>query len=196
MILILQLFLAIILVAPVALALRAPRALPTSRDAALALHRAQLDELATDTTLPPDQRAAATLEVQRRLLTADALPAPAFTGNAFGLLIALLVLLPIMGFVLYLPGSTPFVPSYTHGQQETQLTDLIAKLRAHLVQAEPGSADASQGEAYLAEALSEQAGAVTPEARALFTDSLANAPADASWRALDTGRLGGTAAAP
>jgi cytochrome c-type biogenesis protein CcmH len=53
----------------------------------------------------------------------------------------------------------------------------------------PNSVDASQGEAYLAEALSEQAGTITPEALALFKQSLANAPASASWQPLDQERI-------
>ena len=60
---------------------------------------------------------------------------------------------------------------------------------------DPNSADASQGQAYLAEALSEQAGAITPEALALFQQSLANAPEDASWRPLDEQRIGQAQAA-
>jgi cytochrome c-type biogenesis protein CcmH len=196
MILLLQLLLALVLVGPLALALRPPRALPTVRDASLALHRAQLAALTDDDTLPADQRAAAALEVQRRLLAAGALAAPRLNGDARGLILLLLFALPLMGFMLYLPGSAPNIPSVTYAQQQAQLDDIIAKLRAHLALAVPGSDDASQGEAYLGEALTEQARTLTPEARALFTDSLAHAPAGASWRGLDMQRLGGSAQPP
>ena len=106
------------------------------------------------------------------------------------------MLLPFAAFVLYLPGATPNVPSQPYAEVQSKLTDLITKLRAHLAAEDPTSVDASQGQAYLAEALSEQAGTVTPEAQALFTQSLANAPANADWRALDEQRLGVTPATP
>jgi cytochrome c-type biogenesis protein CcmH len=99
------------------------------------------------------------------------------------------------GFALYLPGATP-VPSEPHAAwaaqqaaQQQQLDKLIALLRAHLAMAAPGSADASEGEAYLGEALSEQAGAITPEALTLFKQSFASAPPTATWRQLDQQRL-------
>lgn len=106
-----------------------------------------------------------------------------------------LIALPVGGFALYLPDATP-VPSEPHtawaakqAVQQQQLGKMIAMLRAHLATAEPGSSDASEGEAYLAEALSEQAGAITPEALALFKQSFASAPADSTWRQIDQQRL-------
>ena len=59
----------------------------------------------------------------------------------------------------------------------------------HLAGADANSVDASQGQAYLAEALAEEAGAITPEALSLFQESLAHAPQNASWRALDLQRI-------
>jgi cytochrome c-type biogenesis protein CcmH len=199
MILVFMLGVALLFTAPLLLALRRPRALRNRREAAMALHRAQLDELVRDRDegrigLPEYQ--AAKLEVERRLLAADGAAAPALNGDARVLLIATIIALPFAAFALYLPGSTPSVPSEPHAQwaakeaaTQRQLNGLIFRLRAHLASIDPNSVDGSQGEAYLAEALSEQAGAITPEALALFQQSLANAPAGASWRGLDEQRI-------
>ena len=72
---------------------------------------------------------------------------------------------------------------------QQKLAGLIAVLQDHLAQVPPDSANASQGQAYLAEALMEQAGTITPQALDLFKQSLANAPAGASWRTLDQERI-------
>jgi cytochrome c-type biogenesis protein CcmH len=94
------------------------------------------------------------------------------------------------------------VPSEPHdawiAQQQkaqAQISTVISQLRAHLAGLDPNSVDASEGQAYLGEALAEQAGALTPEAIALFKQSIANAPANASWRTLDEQRLVQAAAA-
>jgi cytochrome c-type biogenesis protein CcmH len=117
-------------------------------------------------------------------------------GNARVLLVATIIALPIAAFALYLPGSTPNAPSEPHAlwaqrqaDENARLSQFITILRAHLASVDPNSVDASQGQAYLAEALAEQAGAITPEALALYQQSLAHAPADASWRALDEQRI-------
>ncbi len=194
-----MLALALALTAPLALAFRPPTFSQNRREAALATHRAQLAELQRDHDegrIGDAEYKAARLEVEHRLLAADGFAAPQLTGNAKPLLIATIIALPIIAFALYLPGSTPTVPSEPHTQwvarqaaERVRLDLFISMLRAHLVQGDPHSADASQGQAYLAEALSEEAGAITPEALALFQQSLAHAPADASWRALDEQRI-------
>jgi cytochrome c-type biogenesis protein CcmH len=194
-----MLALALALTAPLALAFRPPKFLRNRREAALATHRAQLAELTRDHDegrIGEAEYRAAKLEVERRLLAADGLAAPQLTGNAKPLLIAVIIALPIMAFALYLPGSTPTVPSEPHEQwvahqavEKARLDQVIAALRTHLAQVDPNSLDASQGQAYLAEALSEEAGAITPEALALFQQSLAHAPTDASWRPLDEQRI-------
>ena len=106
-----------------------------------------------------------------------------------------------MAFLLYLPGSTPNIPSEPHAQwaarekaQHFQAQILIAALRMKLSTLDPNSAVASQGEAYLAEAIAEDAGGLTPESVALFKQSIANAPASAPWRVLDKQRLAEAAA--
>lgn len=194
-----MLVVALALLAPVALAFRPPKFLQSRREAALATHRAQLAELARDHEqgrIGEAEYKAAKLEVERRLLAADSFAAPQLTGNAKPLLITVLLLLPIAAFALYLPGSTPGVPSEPHthwveqqAAAQARLAKVIEILRAHLAQVDPNSPDASQGQAYLAEALSEQAGGITPEALALFQQSLAHAPANASWLALDEQRI-------
>jgi len=190
--------LALILMTPLLLIGRGG-AMRNRRETALALHRAQLEELErdlADARIAPAEYKAARLEVERRLLLADGFTERALDGNARFLLLATVLAVPCMAFALYLPGSTPFVPSEPHAkwvaQQEAiniRLVGLITSLRLHLASVDPNSVDASQGEAYLAEALSEQAGGITPEALSYFRQSLANAPPDASWRQLDERRI-------
>jgi cytochrome c-type biogenesis protein CcmH len=200
MIYLLMLGLAIVLMAPLLIAMRAAKgALRNRREAALALHRAQLDELARDLTdgrIESQQYAGAKLEVERRLLAADGFTEQPMNGNARFLLIATLAAVPILAFALYLPGNTANVPSEPHAQWlaqqaaiNTKLSGFIAEIRQRLAGEDPNSVDASQGEAYLAEALSEQAGTITPEALTLFKQSLAHAPAQASWAPLDQERI-------
>ena len=191
--------LAILLMAPLALAFTGGPGTRNRRDAALALHKAQLEELARDLTdgrIAASEYNAAKLEVERRLLAADSFTERAMDGNARFLLIVTALAVPVMAFALYLPGSTPNIPSEPHArwlvQQQAidaRLAGLVAAIRARLTNEDPNSLDASQGQAYLAEALAEQAGTVTPEALALFRQSLAHAPADASWRRLDEQRI-------
>jgi cytochrome c-type biogenesis protein CcmH len=194
----LMLGLSLLLMTPLIFLVRRSR-LRDRRAAALDLHKAQLAELARDRAdgrIGEAEYNAAKIEVERRVLTADGFTEPAMTGNARLLLIGTVIAIPIMAFALYLPGSTPGVPSEPHAQWVIQqnnanakLIGFIAGLRMHLASVAPNSVDASQGEAYLAEALSEQAGQITPEALSYFKQSLANAPATASWRALDEQRI-------
>jgi cytochrome c-type biogenesis protein CcmH len=191
--------LAILLMLPLGFAFGGRRGLRNRRETALRLHRAQLDELArdlADNRIGAGEYAAAKLEVERRLLAADAAAEPVQDGNARLLLFATMIAVPVMAFALYLPDSTPNVPSEPHAQwvkrqqdADAQLVGFIAALRMRLASVDPNSPDASQGEAYLGEALSEQAGQITPEALSYFKQSLANAPPGASWRALDQERL-------
>jgi cytochrome c-type biogenesis protein CcmH len=191
--------LAILLMAPLALAFTGGPGTRNRRDAALALHKAQLEELARDLTdgrIAASEYNAAKLEVERRLLAADSFTERAMDGNARFLLIVTALAVPVMAFALYLPGSTPNIPSEPHArwlvQQQAidaRLNGLVDAIRARLANEDPNSADASEGQAYLAEALAEQAGTVTPEALGLFRQSLAHAPADAPWRPLDEQRI-------
>ncbi len=191
--------LAVLLMLPLLWVFISGRRLRNRREAALALHRAQLTELMRDLAdgrIAAAEYNAARLEVERRLLTADGFSEPSWDGNARFLLIATLIAVPIMAFALYLPGSTPNVPSEPHAQWLVQeqaanarLTGFIVAIRMRLATEDPNSVDASQGEAYLAEAISEEAGGITPEALSYFKQSLANAPPGASWRGLDLQRI-------
>jgi cytochrome c-type biogenesis protein CcmH len=194
----LMLALALLLTAPLLLAFRGGAA-RGRREAAIALHRAQLQELHRDLEdgrIAAPEYAGAKLEVERRLLAADALADAPLSGNAKWLLIATAAAVPVMAFLLYLPGSTTNIPSEPHAKwvaqqqkSQAQMDTMIAELRAHLATVDPNSADASEGQAYLGEALAERAGALTPEAISLFKQSLANAPPNAAWRTLDEQRL-------
>lgn len=165
------------------------------RETTLALYRAQLAALEQDQALGWIDESGyknAKLEIEHRLLAADKLPAEPTGGRAKMLLTLTIIILPIGGFVLYLPGSTPFLPSVPHAwlikkqaAEQKQLEHLILLLRTHLAHVPPASANASEGQAYLAEALTAQQGMVTPEALSLFKQSLAHAPIDSPWRALD-----------
>lgn len=199
MILILMFGLAMMLTLPLLLVFL-QRDQPTQRRTlTLSLYRAQLAELQHDQTLGRIDETGyqnAKLEIERRLLTADKLSPDSRGGGGKMLLILTIIVLPIGAFTLYMPGATPYIPSAPHAwviknQAETQqkLKALIQLLRAHLAQVPPDSENASEGQAYLAETLTEQAGAITPEALNLFKQSLANAPIGASWRALDEKRI-------
>jgi len=192
--------LAIALMFPLLFIFRAgPSAARGRRDAAIAIHRAQLEELSRDLAtgrIAQSEYAGAKLEIERRLLAADTLTDTKLDGSAKWFLGLTAAAIPAMAFLLYLPGSTPNIPSVPHAQvaareqqAAAQVDTLIAQLRAHLAAIDPHSADASEGQALLAEALAERAGALTPESVALFKQSLANAPPNASWRSLDEKRL-------
>ena len=204
MIFLLMLVLALLLMLPLFFSLRQGRILRERRETALAIHRAQLDELAKDfqeSRIGAPEYAGAKLEIERRLLNADSLANSRLDGNARGLLVTVAVLVPFMAFLLYLPGSTPDIPSEPHAQwvlrqqaEHKQAQTVIAALRAKLATIDPNSVEASEGQAYLAEALAEDAGQLTPESIALFKQSIGNAPTGASWRKLDEQRLAEAAA--
>ncbi len=93
------LLLAVVALAPLAWRCGAPGAARSRRESALALHRAQLAELDRDLAenrLAPAEHAAATLEVQRRLLAAAEAPDPAPPRAARVPLLAALVLVPLL----------------------------------------------------------------------------------------------------
>lgn len=202
------------------------------RDTALALHSAQLDEIERDRAegrLPESEYQSAKLEVQRRLLAADALPEPEADRRARGLLIAVMVLIPLAAVALFLPGSLPMVPSAPHAAvmravAAAQARDdaLIGELRRKIATLPAGSPQARQGYLLLgqalfsshdpagaakawgralalqfnptlaaetAEAQTEAAGHVTPDAASLFRRALAGAPEAVPWRNLAEQRL-------
>ena len=151
---------------PLALALRGGGPGPNRREAAMALHRSQLAEIERDRAdgrLPEEEYRAATLEVQRRLLASDAIVEGGAGGSARGLLVTAAVMVPVVAFALFLPGSLPFVPSEPHArwvkQQDAAAArdnQLIAELRAKLAQMAPGSPEAREGDVILGQALLER----------------------------------------
>ena len=198
------------------------------REAALALYRAQLAELArerADGRIGAEEYAAAEIEVQRRLLAAGAEQESGAEGTQRRPLLITLVLIPLAALALYWPGGMPFLPAAPLAPRRTEAAKeeaLIAALRARLASMDPASPRARQGyillgnaensrgnpaaaaeawqralaagfEATLAaetaEAMTEAAGRVTPEAADLFRQALAAAPADAPWRAAVQQRL-------
>lgn len=199
MIFLLMLVLTLVLMLPLFLSFGKGRNLPDRRETAMAIHWAQLDELARDlaeSRIGRQEYAGARLEVERRLLSADSLSESRQDGNARNLLIATIIVIPVMAFLLYLPGGTPDIPSEPHAawvareQAEHQQAEiLIVALRATLTTLDPNSPKASQAQAYLAEMLAQDQGEFTPESIALFKQSMRNAPAGAPWRKLDEQRL-------
>jgi cytochrome c-type biogenesis protein CcmH len=151
---------------PLAISLRGKGVSPNRRDAAMALHRSQLDEIERDRAegrLPEDEYRAAKLEVQRRLLASDSIPEPGSGGNARGLLIITGILVPLIAFALFLPGSLPFVPSEPHASWVRQQNvaaardnRLIAALQARLAQMSPDSPESREGYVILGQAMLER----------------------------------------
>jgi cytochrome c-type biogenesis protein CcmH len=232
--------LAVVALLPLGLVLRRGAAGRGRREAALALHRAQLAELERDRVegrIAAADHATAVLEVQRRLLAADALPEAAIPSTRRWPILAAMVVVPVAAFALYslqgrpgLPGA-PMAARLAGADRAAHDTAmLIAMLRAKL--AEPGldPEKARQGYLYLGNAedslghLREAAAAwrqavrlrfdpalaalaaeaqtrvddghVSPDSAALFTEALAQAPADAPWRGIAERRLKTTKAAP
>lgn len=127
------------------------------REAAIALYRAQLVELDHEGErgrIGPLEQAQARLEIERRLLSMaaaveEAWPQPARLG---WLLPALIVLLPLGGLALYLPGGTPNLPAAPlapriAAAQEQMREDqaMLAMLQAKIATLDPHGGQARQG---------------------------------------------------
>ncbi|MDD2877709.1 MAG: c-type cytochrome biogenesis protein CcmI [Acidiphilium sp.] len=224
--------LSLLAIAPVIVVWLRRGAIRYRRDTAVALHRAQLDEIERDRIdgrLPESEFQGAKLEVQRRLLVADTIPEPEANRNARGLLIATLVAIPVIALALFVPFGMPFIPSEPHAavmRAETaaraQDDALVAKLEQKLAEIPPHSEQARQGYLLLGQALvsqhklaaaakawsvalsmkfnatlaaetaeaeTEAAGHVTPDAATLFHQALDKAPTNAPWRSLAEQRL-------
>lgn len=156
-----MIWLAILLLAAVALAplawvlVRGRTVRRSRREAALALHRAQLTELDRDLAegqIGPAEHTTAVLEVQRRLLAAAERSDTAPTSAARGPIVIALALVPAFAFVLYLLGGSPGLPSeplaarIAHAKTEMKQEDkLLADLRAHLAAMDPHSEQTRRG---------------------------------------------------
>lgn len=147
--------LALAALTPLLLALRRGASPRGRRDAAIALHRAQLAELDRELTagrLGAAEHASAVLEVQRRLLAAaareDAAPSRA---SRWPLRVAL-VAVPAAAFVLYLRAGHPDMPAaplasrIAAAQAQAARDDaLIETLRTKLAKLDPKSEAARHG---------------------------------------------------
>lgn len=202
------------------------------RETAMELHRAQLAEIDRDRAegrLAEADYAGAKLEVQRRLLSADALPEPEAEKKSPVVVIGALVLVPLAAVLLVLPDLIRIIPSEPHAavlraESAARRQDdmLVARLQQKLAQMPPDAAQARQGYLLLGQALvaqhqlaqaakawrialhdrfdpalaaetaeaeTEAAGHVTPDAAELFHQALDKAPDNAPWRSLAERRL-------
>ncbi len=152
-----MLLLALLVLAPLGLALWRPRAARGRAEADLALYHAQLAEMEAEHAagrLDAPSHAAARLEVQRRLL---ALPAAesATVQPASPRLLAALLAVPALALALYMGFGTPAMPSAPYAEREaiTRRDDaLLAQLRTRLAQLPAESEQARQGWLLLANA--------------------------------------------
>jgi cytochrome c-type biogenesis protein CcmH len=125
------------------------------REAAIALHRAQLAELDRDLAdgrIAPSEHATAVLEVQRRLLAIAETPDKPSIPASRAPLVAALVLVPVLAFALYLVGGSPGMPSEPLAQRIARAQEaardeahLVDELRARLATIDPHSDKARQG---------------------------------------------------
>ena len=163
--------LALAALAPLAVVLLRPAAARGRREADLALYRAQLAELERERAagrLDEAGHAAATLEVQRRLLAApaageaDAPPAGAGRAPLFAVLIAV----PALAAAVYWVNGTPNLPSAPFSERRdaaAQEEQLLARLRERLATADPASEQTRKGWVLMADA---ERGRGRPEAAA------------------------------
>ena len=149
------LLLAAVALAPLALSLRGSVAARSRREAAIALHRAQLAELdrdLADRRIAPTEHASAVLEVQRRLLMADASAEAQTAASSRSPILIALLLVPIVAFALYVTGGSPGLPAAPLAdrleaarERAIQEAALIAQLRQRLAALDPHSDRARQG---------------------------------------------------
>jgi cytochrome c-type biogenesis protein CcmH len=154
--------LALVTVAPVAWLGWAGSRLRNRRDAALALHRAQLTELDRDLAdgrIMAEEHAAARLEVQRRLL-ADAALEEAGAGSAARWPVLMAAgLIPLAALALYLTNGHPGFPPPAAPAADTQLQAdadkedaVIAQLRNRLSLMDPDNERTLEGYTILGQA--------------------------------------------
>jgi len=146
---------ALVAMAPLGLGLLRGASARGRREAALALHRAQLAELDRDlaeSRISPPDHATALLEVQRRLLAAaEDRDAPA-TRTSRAPLVVTLIAVPVIAFALYMVGGVPWLPSMANDPQITaarreaqQEAALIPVLRQRVAALDQHSEQARQG---------------------------------------------------
>jgi len=143
--------LAILALAPLALALLRP---PRSRgraeaDRALyAAQRAEIDRELAEGRMDDAAHRGALLELQRRLLAAPGTVAAPVQSGAVRPLVAAVILVPLLSLTLYMLGGFPEMPSAPYAERRVQLDQeevLVATLRDRLARLPEGSADLRQG---------------------------------------------------
>lgn len=191
--------LACIALAPLALTLHRNARARSRREAALALHRAQLAELDRDLAgarIGKPEHANAVLEVQRRLLAAADSADPAPLPSSRGPILAALVLVPIGAVLLYLTGGSPELPAMplkariaAETQRLHQERALVAELKVALSRLDPHSEQARAGYILLGNAearlgnMDEAASAWQSALEAQFDPTLAAETAEAMTEA-------------
>jgi cytochrome c-type biogenesis protein CcmH len=187
-------------VAPVAFSFIRARGARGRRAASVALHRAQLAELARDRAenrIGEAEHALAVREVERRLLAADAEPdAEPRSRVGLGVLASVLLAIPLVALALYLPAGDPGLPAAPLAPRlaamragHRQMDRLIAELHQKLATLDPKSREAREGFLLLGRAEAENgdfAAAASAWRAALaagFDPALAAAAAEAETRA-------------
>ncbi|MBV9734461.1 MAG: c-type cytochrome biogenesis protein CcmI [Acidisphaera sp.] len=125
------------------------------REAALALHRAQLTEIERDRLegrLSAEDYGSAKLEIQRRLLAAADQTEESAAGGGRAMILATVVLVPLVAGALYLINGHPELPAAPLAgrlaeadRAERDQAQLIAELRRRIAQLDQRSDQARQG---------------------------------------------------
>jgi cytochrome c-type biogenesis protein CcmH len=144
--------LALLTVAPLGFAAWRGVRLRGRREAAMALHRAQLSELdrdLADARILPEEHLGAKLEVQRRLLADAALPDAVSERSGSWPIYAAGVLIPAVALGLYLVGGHPeFPPKGPSPAEQAQASEddkVIESLRSHLATMNPDEPKTLEG---------------------------------------------------
>jgi cytochrome c-type biogenesis protein CcmH len=143
--------LALVVMAPLAVAVIRPARARGRSEADMALYRAQLAELDREREagrLDAAAHAAATLEVQRRILAAPKDDSASASARSAALVAAALFLLPAAALGIYVMRGTPDMPSapYDLRRQQAEAEErLLDALRQRLAQVPPDSEAARQG---------------------------------------------------
>jgi cytochrome c-type biogenesis protein CcmH len=150
--------LALVAMLPLAITVLRPARARGRAEADLALYRAQLIELDRERDagrLDPAAHAAATLEVQRRILAAPRDDAAQAGRNGAAIVAAALFLVPAAAIGLYLLRGIPDMPSapYDLRRQQAEVEEqLLSTLRERIAQVDPNSEPARQGHLLLGNA--------------------------------------------
>ena len=140
---------------PLALMLRRQSGWRGRREAALALHHAQLAELARDRDdgrFGQAEYDSAASEIHRRLLGAAAEPEAESGPSSRQPLIVALAVVPVAAFALYVVGGSPFLPDAPLAERRAEAdakaqrdAALIAELRIQLQRIDPKTEQGRQG---------------------------------------------------